>query len=267
MSTSTYENLPPIEVLDEVDSTNEELMTRARNGAPAGFALRAGAQRAGKGRRSHSWTSPEGGLYLSVLIKPQVPDRVLSGIPVACGIGVVSALETLGCATLRLKWPNDIICDQGKLGGILVELGRSSGEVLVVCGMGINIQAISMEWRDPSALPIAGLAECIPDDRALPSLDELAEMTRISIMEAVDLWVEGIKGAGASAAPLTGVKGAYNELLAYRDERVHVSAPDRSVSENGVLRGVDVWGRALIELANGEVRSYDSSHVSLRPIG
>lgn len=264
---SKYDDLAPIEVLDEVGSTNEALMERARAGAPAGSALRARVQTAGRGRRSHGWTSPEGGLYLSLLLKPELSDRVLPGIPVVCGIGVVNALESLGCEGLRLKWPNDVICEQGKLGGILIELGRSSGEVLVVCGMGINIQAISMEWRDPSALPIAGLAECIPDNRTLPSLDELAEMIRISVMEAVDLWAEGIVEAGASAAPLTGIKGAYNELLAYRNERVHVSSPDRSIAENGVLCGIDVWGRALIELPNGDVKAYDSSRVSLRPIG
>lgn len=103
MADARYDGFDAIEVLDEVDSTNEELMKRARAGAPEGTALRARVQQSGRGRRSHGWTSPEGGLYLSVLIKPEVPDRVLSGLPVACGIGVANALEQIGCEGVQLK--------------------------------------------------------------------------------------------------------------------------------------------------------------------
>ena len=172
MADARYDGFDAIEVLDEVDSTNEELMKRARAGAPEGTALRARVQQSGRGRRSHGWTSPEGGLYLSVLIKPEVPDRVLSGLPVACGIGVANALEQIGCEGVQLKWPNDVVTPRGKLGGILVELGRSSGEKLAVCGLGINYESIKMEWRDPNALPIAGLVDCMPEGSEAPSLDE-----------------------------------------------------------------------------------------------
>lgn len=265
MADTQLDHLGAIEVLDEVDSTNEELMKRARAGAPHGAALRARVQLQGRGRRSHGWTSPEGGLYLSVLIKPTVPDRVLSGLPVACGIGVANALEGFGCTNVQLKWPNDVVTPKGKLGGILVELGRSSGEKLAVCGMGINYESIAMSWRDPNALPIAGLVDCMPKGATVPSLDDLAEAIRTSILGAVDLWTEGIEKAGSAAAPLTGIKDVYNELLAYAGERVYVSAPDGCISENGTLRGVDSWGRALIELPTGTVQAYDSSRVSLRP--
>lgn len=266
MADAQLENLGAIEVLDEVDSTNEELMKRARAGAPHGAALRARVQLQGRGRRSHGWTSPEGGLYLSVLIKPTVPDRVLSGLPVACGIGVANALEGFGCEGVQLKWPNDVVTSKGKLGGILVELGRSSGEKLAVCGMGINYKSIAMSWRDPSALPIVGLIDCMPAGLAAPSLDDLAEAIRSAILETVDMWTEDVEKAGGAAAPLTGIKDVYNELLAYAGKPVYVSAPDGSVSENGILRGVDSWGRALIELPGGAVQTYDSSRVSLRPV-
>ena len=259
--------LSPIEVLDVVDSTNEELMKRARAGAPHGTALRARRQAAGRGRRAHAWSSPEGGLYLSILVKPNLVDRVLPGIPVVCGIGVVSALEALGCKDIRLKWPNDVICAHGKLGGILVELGRQLDEVLVVCGIGINVEAVSMQQPSPNALPVAGLADCLLDAASLPALDELGARVRVSVLHEIDAWTKNVKASGDDAAPLTGIVDAYNELLAYRGERVNVAAVDGEVLEHGVLRGVDVWGRALIELANGEVKAYDSSLVSLRRVG
>lgn len=256
----------PIEVLDEVGSTNEELMRRARAAAPHGTALRARRQRAGRGRRSHEWSSPEGGLYLSLLVKPSLADRVLPGIPVVCGIGVAGALGALGCEDIRLKWPNDVICDRGKLGGILVELGRQSGEVLVVCGIGINVEAVSMRQAGSNALPVAGLADCLPGASTPPSLDELATLVRASVLHEIDTWTKGVEAAGDDAAPLTGIVDAYNELLAYRGERVNVAAIDGEVLEHGVLRGVDVWGHALVELSSGEVVPYDSSQVSLRPM-
>lgn len=259
--------LNPIEVLGEVGSTNEELMKRARAGAPHGTALRARRQAAGRGRRSHAWSSPEGGLYFSLLVKPNLADRVLPGIPVVCGIGVVGALETFGCEGIRLKWPNDVICAHGKLGGILVELGRQLGEVLVVCGIGINVEAVSMQQPSPNALPVAGLADCLLDAASLPTLDELGVRVRVSILHEIDAWSKSVEASGDDAAPLTGIVDAYNELLAYRGERVNVAAVDGEVLEHGVLRGVDVWGRALIELANGEVKAYDSSQVSLRRVG
>lgn len=259
--------LNPIEVLGEVGSTNEELMKRARAGAPHGTALRARRQAAGRGRRSHAWSSPEGGLYLSLLVKPNLADRVLPGIPVVCGIGVVGALETFGCEGIKLKWPNDVICARGKLGGILVELGRQSGEVLVVCGIGINVKAISAQQASPNALPVAGLADCLLDAASLPALDELGARVRVSVLHEMDAWTKSVEAAGDDAAPLTGIVDAYNELLAYRGERVNVAAIDGEVLGHGVLRGVDVWGRALIELASGEVKACESSQVSLRRVG
>ena len=139
----------PVEVLDEVGSTNAELMSRALAGAPHGAALRARVQTAGRGRRTHNWASPEGGLYLSILIKPSVPDRVLPGLPVAFALGVVHALVGIGCAGIKLKWPNDIICTRGKLGGILVELKHSMGEALAVCGLGAQHQGGSFRVERP----------------------------------------------------------------------------------------------------------------------
>lgn len=266
MAGHRFDKPAAIEVLDEVSSTNEELMQRARAGAPEGAALRARTQRAGRGRRAHSWTSPAGGLYLSILIKPDVPDRVLSGLPVACGLGVVGALEELGCEEVMLKWPNDVVTERGKLGGILVELGRSSGEKLAVCGFGLNTRPVALAWRDPAALPIVGLYDCLPEGIDVPGLDELAELIRASVLESVDLWAEGVTKAGNAATPLTGILDIYNDLLAYAGRRVYVSAPDGSVSEVGVLRGIEAWGRALVELEDGSVKAFDASCASLRPV-
>ena len=256
----------PVEVLDEVGSTNAELMSRALAGAPHGAALRARVQTAGRGRRTHNWASPEGGLYLSILIKPSVSDRVLPGLPVAFALGVVHALVGIGCVDIKLKWPNDIICTRGKLGGILVELKHSMGEALAVCGLGLNIRAVPFESSDPSSLPGAGVEDCLPAGSVDSALDDLAVAVRDAALEAVDAWTSAMDAAGVDAEPLTGINAEYNELLAYRDEHVRVSTPDGSISLDGVLVGVDTWGRAQVKLADGAIQAYDAALVSIRPV-
>ncbi len=102
MDKGSVKGCGPIEVLDEVGSTNAVLMERALAGAPHGTAIRARVQTAGRGRRTHNWASPEGGLYLSILVKPTVSDCALPGLPVAFGLGVVRALEGAGCRGIAL---------------------------------------------------------------------------------------------------------------------------------------------------------------------
>ena len=244
MADACYDGFDAIEVLDEVDSTNEELMKRARAGAPEGTALRARVQQSGRGRRSHGWTSPEGGLYLSVLIKPKVPDRVLSGLPVACGIGVANALEQIGCEGVQLKWPNDVVTPKGKLGGILVELGRSSGEKLAVCGLGINFESIKMEWRDPNALPIAGLVDCMPEGSEAPSLDELAGL---------------VEDAASQAG---GMRDALSETLASVSSSANGAAQTLSSGAEGLTKMADDLDAAAGRLSDlhDKLRSALDSH-------
>ncbi|MDY2777136.1 MAG: biotin--[acetyl-CoA-carboxylase] ligase [Collinsella sp.] len=255
-----------IAVLDEVKSTNEELMALARAGAPCGSGIRARIQWAGRGRRTHRWSSPEGGLYLSILIKTDIPQRQLPGLPIACGIGVADALMEAGGTGIRLKWPNDVVVDAGKIGGILVEVSQSSGETLAVCGMGINLEPPSDCAREEGSLPVTGLLANRSSDRPAPSVEELAESVRLHVLEAVAAWTDGLAEAGADAAPLTGILEAYNELLAYKDGRVRVFSPDGTISTTGILKGIDPWGRALVERADGAVDPFDASRVSLRPL-
>ncbi|OUP09181.1 biotin--[acetyl-CoA-carboxylase] ligase [Collinsella sp. An2] len=267
MAALEMDALGKIEVLDEVGSTNDELMARARAGAPHGAALRARSQVAGKGRRTHQWSSPTGGLYMSVLVVPEVPDRLLPGLPVACGIGVAHTLYHLGCKSVRLKWPNDIVVDEGKLGGILVEVSRSSGRTVAVCGLGINYRTPRIEHPTDGSLPVVGLMRCLPDGAMLPEIDELAECLREGILVSVEEWTERALAAGSDALPLTGLIDTYHQFLAYIEQPVVVFSPEGSmyeIHESGILRGVDGWGRARVETEPGKIEYFDASQVSIR---
>lgn len=257
--------LPPIVVLDRVGSTNAELLQRGREGAPHGAAIRAQMQTAGRGRRAHRWTSPEGGLYLSVLIRPHVASAQLPGLPVACALGVVSTLQAAGCSRARLKWPNDVVVGHAKLAGILTELSHDGSGPFAVCGVGVNMQDPDEGACLDGALRPASFTGSLDEGVAMPSLQELAGQVRAGIVDEAERWEHGLIGAGEGVAPLTGIVDAYNACLAFRGKRVSVHAIDGPAAGFGVLLGVDEWGYALVEDDMGQVLRLDASQASIRP--
>lgn len=126
-------------LLEEVSSTNDEVKRALEAGEPEGLVVRALAQVSGYGRQGRSWTSPEGGLYCSLLLRPQTAPRELPTLSLVVGMAVRRALvELAGVAaaeTVRIKWPNDVVCEQGKLCGISLE--AHGGGVCV--GVGVNV--------------------------------------------------------------------------------------------------------------------------------
>jgi len=126
-------------ILDRVESTNDTLHEMARNGAPPGTYVLAAEQSAGRGRRQRPWASPAGlGLFLSVLFRPPPgpPTRWTLGAAVAA----CDACRSLGAAATAIKWPNDLLIGNDKVGGILVET-RSAGAAVdeMIVGLGINV--------------------------------------------------------------------------------------------------------------------------------
>lgn len=263
------ETLPPLEVVDEIGSTNAEMLARGRAGAPHGAAIRARRQTAGRGRRAHDWVSPEGGLYLSVLIRPRVASAQLPGLPVACALGVVDVLRAAGCPRARLKWPNDIVVGAAKLAGILTELAVGGGGPFAVCGVGVNMAAPcedrTLAAAGPAALAPVGLTACLEEGCTPPSLDGLAAAVREGIVGSAGSWERGLAEAGEGAPFLAPVIDAYNERLAFRGGRVSVHGIDGPQVAEGILLGVDEQGRALVEDDAGRVLRLDASRASLRP--
>lgn len=137
----------PIEHFDEVGSTNDVLKERARAGAPELSVVTAGRQTAGRGRSGHSWASPPGNLFLSVLLRPRLTADDLVALPLAAGVATAEGLAENGIEP-RLKWPNDVVVGERKLAGILVEGSSAApGVESAIVGIGANVAL------DPAALP------------------------------------------------------------------------------------------------------------------
>lgn len=289
------DSLEPIELRSEVPSTNAEMKRRGRVGAPHGAALRALVQTAGRGQRSHDWASPEGGLYLSVLIRPEVPGEALPALPVACALGALGALREVGCPRARLKWPNDIVVGNHKLAGILTELVATGEDVFAVCGIGVNMEAPVVSTRSGSiaALHPTGLLDELAPGMTPPSLEDLAELVRKRILDAASDWeaaygktvayrgsgrpgvrVPGYDIArwaedpvrGGAEGPLAPLLAPYNACLAFVGQRVRVYAIDGEERAQGTFLGVDGYGRALVAQRDGSVAGYDAADVSIRPL-
>jgi len=157
LSGRARELLSDMEVLESVDSTNAELARRAAQGAGPGLVCSAERQTAGRGRRGRHWVSPYArNLYLSVLWQFNQGAAALEGLSLAVGVAVARALADCGVRGVRLKWPNDILLDGAKLGGILLEMqGDVAGPCRVVIGVGLNVampgeaaRAIDQAWTD-----------------------------------------------------------------------------------------------------------------------
>lgn len=125
----------PVHVYEIVTSTNDVARTLATDGAGEGTTVLALEQSRGRGRLGRTWQSPPGGLYLSVVLRPAFPMERWPLIGLACSLGAVAAAETHGGAPVRVKWPNDLLLDGRKLGGVLVEATAEA----VVCGIGLNV--------------------------------------------------------------------------------------------------------------------------------
>lgn len=132
----------PIVELAEVDSTNAEAMRRASAGERGPVWISALRQTAGRGRSGRTWTSLEGNLMATLLFQPGAATRRLGELALVAGVATHEAIAELQpLAGLRLKWPNDVLLGDAKVGGILVESSTFDGATISAIGCGINVAA------------------------------------------------------------------------------------------------------------------------------
>lgn len=270
-----------LRIVEATGSTNDDAIAWGRSGAPHGSAIAARRQTTGRGRRGHTWISPKGGLYLSIILRPEAGPQRSSALPAATALGVLEGLRSLGAEGILLKWPNDIVGSlgegtYGKLGGILVETKQelSSGQSWSVAGIGLNLvrplrDSIHPERvHDGMAAPLApAYLEDFLQDRSLAS-DEaffgvLASLLRDAVVSRVDGWAASMD-AGAEG-PLASLREEYEGVLAFRGRAVAAISPSSGEVASGIFEGVDAWGRARVRGDGGMVRSFLPEQATLRP--
>lgn len=241
-----------VDALSVCDSTSSVLLARAAEGAPAGTVIVADRQTAGRGRRGRSWSSsPEASLTFSVLWRFDGGVDRLAGLSLAAGVALARALETCGVSQVNLKWPNDLLLNDAKLGGILVELQGERRSMLAVIGIGLNLQLpTSSLGQESFAQSAAALAQSL---NPVPDRHDLLAQILIELALVLDRFADG----GFAA-----LRDEWQERNAWQDRPVSLLR-DGLVEMQGICRGADVDGALLIENANGIERCL-SGDLSLR---
>jgi len=257
-----------VEVLPEIDSTNTELMRRARAGQTEPSLLVAERQTAGRGRMGRVWESPAGAApdapLASLTFSLGLPLAPVdwSGLSLAVGLAVAEGLDPDGSAGVRLKWPNDLwLADDRKLAGILVEtasLPLSTGAAgaagadlaaarYVVIGIGINIAP-----QRGAPAPVAGATPRAGLQDVLPAVDAPAALARV--LAPLVAAVQQFEAQGF--APFQ-ARFAARDVLRGRAVRL-------SDGTEGQALGVDAQGAFRVQTAAG-VQAVISNEISVRP--
>jgi BirA family biotin operon repressor/biotin-[acetyl-CoA-carboxylase] ligase len=247
-----------VEAVAEIDSTNTELMRRARAGAAEPVLLVAERQTAGRGRLGRPWQSAQqdgqqDSASLTFSLGLPLAPRDWSGLSLAVGVSVAESLDPSGEAKVALKWPNDLWVDDRKLAGILIETATPQASRAdtapppryLVIGVGINI---GPREADGMRTPPAWLRQWRPDATAPQVLAELAAPL-----------VRTVKAFEAQGF------GAFAERFASRDalRGREVQLSDGSF---GMCEGV-AWGGELQVRTAGGLQMVSSDEVSVRPRG
>lgn len=168
---------PSVVRLPSTASTMDEVHALAERGAPAGTTVVAGVQEAGRGSRGRSWESPVGGLWLSYLCRPRA--TALELVSLRAGLALAEVLDTLGAAgRIALKWPNDLMLDDRKCGGILCEARWQGAEpAWVVIGLGLNVtNPVPATMADRATRLVAALPGLTPEALVEPVVEALGRV-------------------------------------------------------------------------------------------
>ena len=246
-------SLGRLEIFDELPSTNSHLVDAAPL-KPGSFAVCLSEfQTAGRGRRGRVWLAPyASGLCLSFGWSFAEPPQPLSAITLAVGVAVLRCLAQFGITNVQLKWPNDLLHADKKLGGILCELkAEAAGPAFCVIGIGLNVRLPEDSQRAITAH--GGLS---PTDLAtvgtVPSRNRLAGALINELISTV------LTFASQGFAPFFDEWSAADAL---RDRPVRLVSA--STERFGVARGIDSLGYLRAEL-DGKIEQIASGDVSLR---
>lgn len=236
--------LAGFEAFAEIDSTNSYLM---QTDAPAAGGFRIALtdnQTAGRGRHGRTWQAPAGtGLAMSVAYTfGEQPDD-LAALTLAIGLGIAESLDALGVAGVKLKWPNDLIVEDGKLGGILTEARPpAGGSITVVTGVGINL-----DLREALDQQVANLADFVDE---LPERSVLAARLLDGICETFVTF---------EASGFAAYVGRWTDRDWLLGREVSISTPQDSLT--GIGAGVAHDGALLIDTGTGTTSRVTSGTV------
>lgn len=237
-----------IELVDVLSSTNDHAKGQARLGAVHGHVVIANSQSSGRGRLQRQWESPRGGIWMSVVLRPNLSLADASKITLAASVAIVDALRELFQLRIGIKWPNDLIYQGKKLAGILGEVvGEWNAVQTLIVGLGLNANFPREKLSD--SLSAITLQEILGYEVDLNRLtagilknmeSELKLLENKAFEELRLKWSERAVGLG-------------EEIIILRGEEVL----------QGVFKGISIDGALLLKTEDGE-KSFSAGEIQLR---
>lgn len=242
--------LDRIDAFTEIASTSSWLLEQPTP-APGRFRVAtAEHQTAGRGRQGKNWISPPStGICLSVAYTFAGTDQNLSGLTLAAGVGLADRLRKLGARGMALKWPNDVVLHDRKLGGILTEMQSRDGRQTVVIGVGLNVELPNAMRYGAAAKWKTGIADLAESIDKLPARPELSAAVIECVIEAITRFEHD------GFAPFHAAWRSFDWL---QGRPVIVELPGGSDLQ-GLAEGVDSDGALLVRSEGGLQRVISGS--------
>lgn len=251
-----YLTAESIIIFDQIDSTNSYLLkcSKLKNNKLR-FCL-AEKQTSGRGRLNRTWHSPAGNIYLSIFWSFNLKVQQLAGLNIAIALAVNRALINYGAKDLFLKWPNDILYQNAKLAGILIESIAKTKKTLVIIGTGINIlanqQSINSNLLSAPTQNLQNIIQKLPDRNVLIGM----------IFNEILNTLHNFSGQGLDLKLIDEWKNYSYKL----DQKINIKVGPQIIQ--GLNRGIDQQGNLLIdpEISNPISSQINCKRIKLRTI-
>lgn len=242
----------PISLLDEVDSTNDEAARQLAAGRPAPFVILARQQTRGRGRLGRSWHSEaNGNLYASFAFRPRVPPNRMTIFTLWMGVNICELIANFTQLTPGIKWPNDILFDGRKAGGMLTEARVDADQIRdLIFGLGLNVNATTDAWPAELARRAVSLAQQV---NAPLDVNRFTAALIGRVLLAYEQFSEG--------EHLTSFADLWQRYDVLRGNRIALLQGDRRIV--GTATGIDDEGLLLIRPINGRLQRFNAGEVTI----
>jgi len=244
-----------LECLDEVDSTNDEAMRQLATGRSTPFVAMAKRQTRGRGRFGRTWHSEaDGNLYVSFAFRPQVPPERMQTFTLWMGINVCEVVANSTRSNPGVKWPNDILFDGHKAGGMLTEARMDADQIRdLVFGLGLNINHAPELLPEASARRATSLSE---QTRASLDINKFTAALIGRVLDAYDQFVSG--------EYMKTFADRWHACDVLRDKPVSLVHGPRTIA--GIALGIDDEGSLLVRTDKGKTERFRAGEVTLQKV-
>lgn len=239
---------------DVLESTNVTAVAAAKDGAAEGTVIVAAKQEGGHGRMKRVWNSPLGGLWFTVILRPQIDPRFVAQVTLLAGVAVTQALRRLYATdAVKIKWPNDLLLNGKKVCGILSELQLNENGTIdyAVVGIGVNVALKAEDF--PAALQDAAASLNV----SLHKNYTCREVLDAILQDFSSLYKEWLEKGAEAVLP------TWRKLNCTLGKNVLVKDNDKVIF-SGEAIAVDEVGALLVRDEKGITQSFDFGEISIR---